>query len=314
MTDSIHRQRSCKAFSFLVLVAAARVHGLPPVARTAPSRLSHVVLAFHVKQLDVARINLQSWERVPPCARQLKHQKQNLRRRRLPTLTLYAASDGGAPIQTVLASLDSLWSSSNYKHCFAGATTRHLAIDNAIDNHVDGARLMFENMLAGNVVDKASVVLYMEPDLRPVRPNWLEAMERVSAAPCDPFWVKGSVFLGDAALMAATTYLPNMYHINGNALYNVGDKDFVDFYSNRVRPYVERKHGDSVNAYDTDMYEFLMDRANYDYARRVMRMYRYTGAIVNMWHTQYTIDDVLKANPDAVLVHGGGGPAVDDGR
>lgn len=57
-----------------------------------------------------------------------------------------------------------------------------------------------------------------------------------------------------------------------------------------------------------------MDRANYDYARRVMHMYRYTGAIVNMWHTLYNIDDVLKANPDAVLVHGGGGRAVDDRR
>ena len=45
-----------------------------------------------------------------------------------------------------------------------------------------------------------------------------------------------------------------------------------------------------------------------------MHMYRYTGAIVNMWHTLYNIDDVLQANPDAVLVHGGGGRAVDDGR
>lgn len=54
-------QRSCKAFSFYVLVTAARVHASSPVARPASSCLSHVVLAFHVKQVDVARIVMQSW-------------------------------------------------------------------------------------------------------------------------------------------------------------------------------------------------------------------------------------------------------------
>ena len=94
-------------------------------------------------------------------------------------------------------------------------------------------------------------------------------------------------------------------HINGNAIYNVGSAAFQKFYQNEVRRYIVKQHGDSINAYDTYFYEYMMDLDNYNQTRNMMHLYQYTELILNMWKTEYSLSAIIEQFPNTVLVHGG---------
>lgn len=144
----------------------------------------------------------------------------------------------------------------------------------------------------------------MEPDLRAIKSNWLEAI--VKDIGNGNFWLKGSIFRGDIKHFRPNDpYLPNYLHINGNAIYKIGDSNFSGFYFNTLRPYVISKNGDSVNAYDTDFFEFLLDKANYDKTRHIIQNFHFTNLIQNYWHTEYNIHEMSKKFPDTYFVHGG---------
>ena len=146
----------------------------------------------------------------------------------------------------------------------------------------------------------------MEPDMRPIQSNWLTKVQLACAWPVEPFWVKGSIFRGDYYTIQKTDYLPNLYHINGNAVYNLGQpEEYKNFYFNQMRPYVIKRWGDSLNAYDTDVWDFLYFRDNYDKARHILSKFVYTDLIHNMWKTNYSVSDHVKKHPDTFLVHGG---------
>ena len=94
-------------------------------------------------------------------------------------------------------------------------------------------------------------------------------------------------------------------NVNGNAIYNVGSAAFQNFYHNEVRRYIVKQHGDSINAYDTDFYEYMMDLDNYNQTRNMMHLYQYTELILNMWKTEYSLSAIIGKFPNTVLVHGG---------
>jgi hypothetical protein len=209
------------------------------------------------------------------------------------------------------------------KRCFSSINYHLLPLAPSEDNHVMGARVMMEAMLKhretkvfngrgkGNVSSSKdskdpSYILYMEPDMKPIQSNWLTKTQLACAWPVEPFWVKGSVFRGDYARVAGTDYPPNLYHINGNAIYNLGPpaEEYKNFYFNQLRPYVIKRWGDSRNAYDTDVWEYLYERENYDQARHILGKFVYTDLIHNYWKSEYTISDYVKKHPDTFLVHG----------
>ena len=99
------------------------------------------------------------------------------------------------------------------------------------DTHVKGSRLMFENMLSRNYepFKNTSFVFYMEPDVRVIKFFWLNGI--INEIGNGNFWSKGSLFRGDLNKFAKNDkYLPNYVHINGNALYNIGNDEFNLFY------------------------------------------------------------------------------------
>ena len=233
---------------------------------------------------------------------------------------------------------------STIQMCFDSVTFEPLQLgpySNQNKEYIDSARLMFEEFLDGKVATIGAAVsycLYMEPDLRPVQSDWLEHVIAQVAWPIPEFWVKGSIFRGESTIMgdgggtlhgnplfSLTSaeflaflpftlmsrlavhlgYIPNLWHINGNAIYNVGSEAFRNFYHNEIRRYVVRLHGDSVNAYDTDFFEYMMDLNNYDKTRTMIHLYQYTDLILNMWHTKYSRREIIEKFPNTVLVHGG---------
>jgi hypothetical protein len=264
-----------------------------------PTALTHVVMPMVDGQIDRVKANLASWvDQYPPCATASTSR---------PTLVFYLSTPTTKDEDVVRRSLLAASSTAVVSRCFGGVV---IATVSSANSHKNGARLMFEHMVNKRVeaLRDAKSILYMEPDMRPIRAGWLTAIEK-DAEKGGEFWVKGSVFRGDINIDAITSslkgYHPNLYHINGNALYFLGDDRFAAFYNDDVRPFVVRKNGDSVSAYDVDFWEYLYDPNNYDRARSLLHYYVYTDTIMNMYKTAYNPHDLAKTYPGAVLVHGG---------
>jgi hypothetical protein len=273
------------------------------VKKTSSSALSHLVLAFHANQTGSALQNINSWESLyPPCVYYAgAASNQN------PVLVFYVGHSGQNDLDAIRSTIETRWMQMRTKSCFSAMRVTTLTLNKSDDTHKTGSRVMFEAMISGKLDVDMKVVLFMEPDMRPVRPGWLAACMS-EARKRDKFWIKGSIFRGDASKMHLTAkdtpYPPYFYHINGNALYNVGDTDFRQFYW-RVRQYIVDKRGDSYNAYDTDIAEYLIDRRQWVTVRHVLHRFVFTDVIQNMWMTDYSVQAIVSSNPNTFLVHGG---------
>jgi len=160
---------------------------------------------------------------------------------------------------------------------------------------------MFENILSEKVelAGPPGYMLLMEPDCQPVRPFWLSVIDSQCRFPNGPFWIKGSIFRGLDHVITSKRY-DMMYHINGNAIYNLGDSSFRYFYFDIMKPWLRE-----VNAFDTDIYNFINDKRNFHYTRHVIHLFQYTDTIQNWYHSSWKLEEIRRNSPTVVLVHGG---------
>ena len=180
-----------------------------------------------------------------------------------------------------------------------------------LDTHIEGARFLFESILkdVSCVPLPRLYILYAEPDLRPIKANWLSELDVYlkTSLPLDS-WMAGAMFHGDEKKLGTTDYLFNKYHLNGAALLNLETRkspNFVSFYFKQVRPFVESQGG-SRNAYDTDIFEYLAHPSSYNFFRRYAAHKIYaTTLILNFWRTPWTLQDLTMIWPEALFVHGG---------
>ena len=254
-----------------------------------------IVMPFHINQLDRVLETINKWNIFKPCYKNDFNESIEF----IFYVGHFAAQK---------TSLDNLKSKLPQKiDCFSNIRlTVHEYKSADEDKHVKGSRLMFENMLSRyyEPFKNTSFVFYMEPDVRVIRPFWLNGI--INEIGNGNFWSKGSVFRGDLNKFAKNgPYLPNYIHINGNALYNIGNDEFNLFYFNILRPYVVKKNGDSKNAYDTDFFEFLFDKDNYDITRKVLHKFQFTDMIQNYWQTEYRVNDLASKYPFTYFIHGG---------
>lgn len=252
-----------------------------------------VVIPFHIKQLDKLIQNIKSWELYKPCSKIPSVTSENI------ALFFYV----GYLNESVEISFNKFISKSF--DCFSKVNIIKYKYEEAkFDKHVLGSRLMFEYMLLKNdsLFQELDYVFYMEPDTRPIRSNWLNCL--LDQVLNQNIWVKGSLYRGNTKLIIRT-YLPYFFHINGNAIYRIGDRKFKDFYFNKLRTYVVKKHGDSLNAYDTDFYEYLLDIDNYEITKDVFHKFQMSSFVQNYWNTEYNLTEFRLNNPDTFFVHGG---------
>lgn len=257
--------------------------------------LSHVIIPFHIKQYDILVRNIKKWSKYMPC------NKRDFFNKNSPKLIFFVGYTEESSVKYLHYKLSDLMP---YFRCFSNRYTIDLVkfkLAKKNDSHVLGARLMFEYMLSkkNSLFKECTYVFYMEPDCIPIRSEWIDALQKEIGS----FWIKGAIFRGKFE-NKINKYLPNKYHINGNALYNIGDKRFVEFYFKILRPYIER-HGDSITAYDTDFSEFLLDIKNYDYVKMIIHNFVFTETIQNLWHLNYSVKEVRQKYPQTFIVHGG---------
>lgn len=255
-------------------------------------RLKHVVMPFHPRQEAQLRENLLSWIRFAPCQSSLDVE-----------FVFFPAADKDEQLEARLMSMFNELPPSA-RSCFSkGARVFFSALGPSINNdYLIGSRRMFEQMVQNSVggmnLERPSYAFYMEPDARPVKSDWLYHLDRLCRFPNEPFWIKGSIFRGDPTVIKSPVAY-NLLHINGNALYNLGDPSFRHFYFSLVRPFIERHFYDG--AYDTDISKFLLSLSNFDYVRQVAHKFKLTDAIQNRWHSEYQEDQI----EGAYIVHGG---------
>lgn len=142
---------------------------------------------------------------------------------------------GGSSSEAVIMHL---WSAlpPETKACFAGGIRfMYGNIERSVAMaHPDGTCAQFY-VLFQVLKGVASAFFLMEPDVTPIRPQWLAELVRLaSPKQLVSFWMRGSVSRCDADY--GDLRVRRDMHINGNALYRVGDLAFED-YLTRVRQF-----------------------------------------------------------------------------
>lgn len=176
-----------------------------------------------------------------------------------------------------------------------------------------GPNFLFYETMRG-LKGEHDFVLLMETDCQPILAHWLQRLEKVCSQNEDA-WVIGSHYRG-----ASPLHWTLARHINGNALYHLGDPAFWEFLDGVLWPWM-LKHISEVDAdlaYDCAWETFLhrpdmQDPAHYDWmiSRQLFDRFRISGAIVNIagfaeqrGDYAWTRKDVLQRYPGAVMVHG----------
>lgn len=253
-------------------------------------------MPFFEGQLDAVLENFVTWETYPPC---IEHQS-------VVDLIFFLSRDENIiSLRTTLLSRvnESSWA----KKCFRRVEVVSANMTAAEDNYWLGSRVQFEKFLSFQFLSHPSVVqyvMYMEPDCYVFRPDWLSLLQRTALE--EEFMIKGHRSMPRFNL----TY----DHINGNALYNLGDGRLTDFYFNiygpRLRPHEEAEGATGVwhLAYDMDIHKFLdYFSANKDNHEVVFLRDKVVSSefIQNYFHLNYSVVEVMAEYPSSFMVHGG---------
>lgn len=192
--------------------------------------------------------------------------------------------------------------------CFSSVSTVYANLTAEEEGYPEGpSNMFFKLFLSDYFRDHALVgythVMWMEWDVVPVKSLWLDAI--VDGAEGDAFWVKGSHYYGlgfdSTVKVSRANSKAWVGHINGNALYNFRDPDFLKFLTlvkEREPP------GDYWRPFDVSMWKVLNDLP---YSWRLYQHYRpkfqYAPFIVNIgFHNQG--DHTATSSQSFFLRHG----------
>ena len=159
-----------------------------------------------------------------------------------------------------------------------------------------------------------STVLLLEPDVKFVKDNWYDSLYGLSLI--ESFWVMGSIYKGDHDVDSEVW----SHHINGVALYNIGNKAFRD-YLVVLKSYLLMSSsisGNEVN-YDAAWSYFKtfirsktklgtpnLQKRYITKLRRIDNLFLNTNCIVNIspeLDKNMNLSSVLNLFPSAVLIH-----------
>jgi hypothetical protein len=255
------------------------------------NHLTHVIMPFHPKQLNDVLANIRLWSRFRPCDDSMKNM----------TFLFFSSSSKNLSLENAL--LNSIKMDQNSMMCFKSVHVSFANLPESKNDHLLGSRLMFEQMLSKHIFygeTEPHHVFYMEPDCVPVRPNWLNVVEASTAH--QDFWMKGSIFRGDSKTFSSDL-IYNHIHINGNAIYNVKDQEFKEFYFGIVRKLITSRLGEE-GGYDADIFKVLLWK-NAKFTSCYFHKFIFSDFVINMWHTPFSISQILADNKNVVLMHGG---------
>ena len=156
-------------------------------------------------------------------------------------------------------------------------------------------------------------VFFMETDCYPIKPNWLAVLSK-KVVSMNPFWIMGSVYRGLSDIDEKFKT-----HLNGNAIYAVGNLEFQHFLFKQLYPFLAKTIKEELPwlAFDcvTDYYFYkanpLKDRLKWKYLQSVYHFFLATDYIQN--HAGFIefnqkggvkLLDILENSPNTYILHG----------
>lgn len=223
-----------------------------------------VIRPYIDRQMDKMSANIKSWEREDlfPCERDAP-----IRRDKRPVLVLYfnrrgdENPDQSRRIDEFRLAVERLES---VRTCFDGVELMDAGLTDAQDQYFFSPRTfgyvsagtcnMFYPLFkpAKGLRGRFSHFLYTEPDMSALRSGWLDALESL-ARHSPGAWMVGSVPLynpdGDIVANVQWTIDELRGHLNGNALYKLGDQCFDSVLCRTQVEYKDEPFDMSIHAY-----------------------------------------------------------------
>lgn len=268
------------------------------------SSITDIIIPFHPRQIGEVIKEIDWWKSLHPTtstsslAVQVTFFSSGPPNEKIKKLILGAMSD--LPFLT--------------KRSISSFGVEFASIPKSHDDYLEGSKIQWEmfikhdkrgglRLLKGqhHVVDHA---LYLEPDCHPTQSGWLDILNSITEGD-EEFWMKGSLFRGQG--ISHSSQVPfNIFHINGNAIYNLKDPTFVDWYFQKVKPYIKSIPSPHKTPYDTDLFRYFLQKENWkSEARHLLHKFKLTDLIQNRWHSEYNLKDLLRKTPKLAIVHGG---------
>lgn len=300
--------------------SAGSMEGLPKFN----GRLTHVIIEVpdgHEDYLPRLQRMFHWWQEHPPC--EWNSYPSNWANPQV-TLTLLLRTQPSLEQTTFLRSiLDSL--PRPVSACFAVTEIRHAALSarssDSLPARVAQDRELFMALLANYIhLSEPSHVLYLSPECRPLQIDWLNHLDRLTRAPCEPFWMSGSIYRGVRPATGWPHALASYLHIGRyGALYNLGDVRFLYWYQSRLPAYVASANYTALPFYEGGRWE--MDLAHYIFDLAASFDYKLVGSklrlhnlFLNYWNNTVDLEAVRRQDPEAVMILGTFEEDVSEGR
>ncbi|KAL9645632.1 hypothetical protein ABK040_015847 [Willaertia magna] len=204
------------------------------------------------------------------------------------------------------------WRKLNGRECFNGGLQLISSYTpHKHDQHPNGPCFMFFSAM--DILEREGFDYYFqfEPDVIPIKSNWLDKILNESVHAPSDFWQKGS--LSRCPDEYAELGRRQDFHMNGNALYKLGDPKFKD-YIERVKTFYPAGNDDMSlpgcatglvfeRGYDHTMYRFRMHPKNWEYAKDIFHYFQYTDFFQNKCEEVYSTRKLWKESPNTYFVH-----------
>lgn len=267
-----------------------------------------VVISFVEFQLNkILALLTKHWSEFPPCDPNTLIQSADL--------IIFTENKMSEAIQRRILSAFSELSEAKTS-CFQTKEPIFLHLDDVDPklSHLEGAAYAFFSLFR-LLEQNYETFMLTEPDIAPIRPNFLPALVKKSLAVncrADGVWQFGSMPLAkdvDAGMLKQRVD----FHMNGNAIYALGCPGFED-YKCRVQsfylpegecPHVAgcSTHSKYEGGYDHAMYRFRVQPENYDYSRLILPKFAYSDFIQNLGESIYNVTSVTTRSPSTYFVH-----------
>lgn len=258
--------------------------------------LDAIVMPFHKKQLNNLLFNLESWNTFNPT----RTEKQ---------VELVFFNSGPMDPNLEQEIMKFFQQNPSIANNFSNISVQFAQLIGFRDSYFRGTRTMFESLLF-SLDDSISIkkstlkyrnpnvnyVFYMEPDCFPVQQNWLDALHEEIKALDGKFWMLGSKFTGEIRWVGNKRD-DFIYHLNGNSVYNIGSKEFRQFYLEKVISSYKRNE---LVPYDLKISEVLY-KNNRELFNKFGTMFVATRVIVNTGGSN--IQNFQKQNNQTFLQH-----------
>ncbi len=238
-----------------------------------------IVMPFPPKQLNLVLDNLRAWQSYEfyPCDPARRYGAS-------VELMLYLSQPDKAVQDTLVRSF---WNATWARECFAALSFKFIDMDAKTDVYGPGTLAMFYSSFDADFFHQPrDYMLWCEPDFVPIRRHWLDLLYERELVGVPPFWMRGSI-----------PRYPNSdgdWHLNGNALYNVGNSTFAAF---------AKSSRGAFKPYDSfDQSLFVKFSENRQYAH----LFVYTDAIQNRGYDIYDIPALRRSEPNLLIAHGKG--------